>query len=94
MWRDSFSSKKEVSCFPSASPTYLIEVQEGISRRDRGVLKITPTSGQPPSALRMLERCADLEGVALDAARIERGQQLHDGQGTRGHRSRRGPFSA
>ncbi|WP_439400110.1 hypothetical protein ACRQ5Q_41620 (plasmid) [Bradyrhizobium sp. PMVTL-01] len=41
--------------------TYLIEVQEGISRRDRGVLKITTTSGQPPSALGMLERYADLD---------------------------------
>jgi hypothetical protein len=28
--------------------TYLIEVQEGISRRDTGVLKITTTSGEPP----------------------------------------------
>jgi hypothetical protein len=41
--------------------TYLLEVQEGISRRDRGVLKITTTSGQPPSALGMLERYADLD---------------------------------
>jgi hypothetical protein len=30
--------------------TYLIEVQESISRRDAGVLKIT-TAGQPPSGL-------------------------------------------
>ncbi|MGY3529300.1 hypothetical protein [Bradyrhizobium sp. USDA 4452] len=43
------------------SPSQLIEVQDGISRRDRGVLKITTTSGQPPSALGMLERYAELD---------------------------------
>lgn len=42
--------------------TYLIEVQEGISKRDAGVLKITTTSGEPPSALGLLERYADLDG--------------------------------
>jgi hypothetical protein len=41
--------------------TYLLEVQEGISRRDSGVLKITTTSGEPPSAVGMLERYAWLE---------------------------------
>jgi hypothetical protein len=42
--------------------TYLLEVQEGISRRDSGVLKITTTAGEPPSAVGILERYAGLEG--------------------------------
>jgi hypothetical protein len=41
--------------------TYLLEVQEGISRRDSGVLKITTTSGEPPSAIGILERYARLD---------------------------------
>ena len=40
--------------------TYLLEVQEGISRRDSGILKITTTSGEPPSAVGILERYAGL----------------------------------
>jgi hypothetical protein len=36
--------------------TYLLEAQEGIARRDSGVLKITTTSGEPPSAIGILER--------------------------------------
>ena len=40
--------------------TYLIEVQEGIARRDAGILKITTTSGGPPSAIAILERYAAL----------------------------------
>jgi hypothetical protein len=54
--------------------TYLIEVQEGISRRDAGVLKITTASGQPPSALGLLERYADLE------APEEMRRALYDGR--------------
>ncbi|MBV9459729.1 MAG: hypothetical protein JO141_19725 [Bradyrhizobium sp.] len=54
--------------------TYLIEVQEGIARRDAGVLKITTTSGQPPSALRLLERYADLD------APEEMRRALYDGR--------------
>jgi hypothetical protein len=48
--------------------------QEGISRRDRGVLKITTASGQPPSALQMLERYADLD------APEEMRRALYDGR--------------
>jgi hypothetical protein len=40
--------------------TYLLEVQEGISRRDSGILKLTTAAGEPPSALGLLERYADL----------------------------------
>jgi hypothetical protein len=41
--------------------TYLLEVQEGISHRDAGILKITTAAGEPPSALGLLERYADLD---------------------------------
>jgi hypothetical protein len=54
--------------------TYLIEVQEGISQRDAGVLKITTASGQPPSALGLLERYADLD------APEEMRRALYDGR--------------
>jgi hypothetical protein len=40
--------------------TYLLEVQANIAHRDIGVLKITTTTGQPPSALKLLERYAAL----------------------------------
>jgi hypothetical protein len=54
--------------------TYLIEVQEGIARRDAGVLKITTASGQPPSALGLLERYAELD------APEEMRRALYDGR--------------
>jgi hypothetical protein len=41
--------------------TYLLEVQEGISRRDAGILKLTTAAGEPPSALGLLERYANLD---------------------------------
>jgi hypothetical protein len=41
--------------------TYLLEVQEDISRRDSGILKLTTAAGEPPSALGLLERYADLD---------------------------------
>ncbi|MGY4435204.1 hypothetical protein ACVWWO_007681 [Bradyrhizobium sp. F1.13.1] len=41
--------------------TYLLEVQEGISRRDSGILKLTTAAGEPPSALGLLEHYADLD---------------------------------
>jgi hypothetical protein len=40
--------------------TYLLEVQSNMAQRDTGVLKITTTAGQPPSALVLLERYAQL----------------------------------
>ena len=54
--------------------TYLIEVEEGISRRDARVWKITTASGQPPSAPRLLERHADLD------APEEMRRALYDGR--------------
>jgi len=41
--------------------TYLLQVQEGISRRDAGILKLTTAAGQPPSAVGLLERYAGLD---------------------------------
>jgi hypothetical protein len=41
--------------------TYLLEVQQGMSRRDSGVLKLTTIAGEPPSALRLLQRFAELD---------------------------------
>jgi hypothetical protein len=38
--------------------TYMLEVQSSIARRDTGVLKLTTSSGEPPSALGLLERYA------------------------------------
>jgi hypothetical protein len=40
--------------------TYLLEVQSNIAHRDAGVLKMTTSSGEPPSALGLLERYASL----------------------------------
>lgn len=54
--------------------TYLLEVQSNIGRRDTGVLKITVTAGEPPSAAALLERYA-----ALDM-RDELVQLLRDGR--------------
>jgi len=35
--------------------TYLLEVQSGIGRRDTGIIKLSASAGDPPSAVRMLE---------------------------------------
>ena len=43
--------------------TYLLEVQGSIAARDTGILKLSTSSGQPPSALRLLERYAELDCV-------------------------------
>jgi len=40
--------------------TYLLQVQSGVSRRDAGILKLTTSSGEPPSAVGLLERYAEL----------------------------------
>ncbi|TIR26273.1 MAG: hypothetical protein E5X34_05320 [Mesorhizobium sp.] len=40
--------------------TYLLQVQTSIGRRDSGILKITTASGDPPSAVALLERYASL----------------------------------
>jgi hypothetical protein len=40
--------------------TYLLEVQGSIAQRDAGILKLTTTSGEPPSGIGLLERYAQL----------------------------------
>ena len=40
--------------------TYLLQVQNNIAQRDTGVMKLSTTSGQPPSAVGLLERYAAL----------------------------------
>jgi hypothetical protein len=54
--------------------TYLLEVQSNIAHRDAGVLKITTSSGEPPSALALLERYASL------GCRDELAEVLHGGR--------------
>ncbi|HEX6784117.1 MAG TPA: ion channel [Sphingomicrobium sp.] len=41
--------------------TYLLEVQNSITRRDIGIIKLNTSAGQPPSALTLLERYAALK---------------------------------
>lgn len=38
--------------------TYLLEVQNSITRRDIGIIKLNTSAGQPPSAIALLERYA------------------------------------
>jgi hypothetical protein len=40
--------------------TYLLQVQSAIAQRDAGILKFTTSSGEPPSAVGLLERYAEL----------------------------------
>src|SRR4051812_31892896 len=54
--------------------TYLLEVQGNIGARDRGVLKIIPPAGDPPSGLAVLERYAEL------GCRDELADLLRDGR--------------
>lgn len=43
--------------------TYLLEVQSSISKRDIGILKLNTTAGEPPSAVALLERLADVRAL-------------------------------
>ncbi len=38
--------------------TYLLEVQSSVSKRDIGIIKLSTSAGEPPSALTLLERFA------------------------------------
>jgi hypothetical protein len=44
--------------------TYLLEVQQSVSRRDIGIIKLNTSAGDPPCALTMLERFAALHNTA------------------------------
>lgn len=54
--------------------TYLLEVEANIAVRDEGVLKLTTSAGEPPSALALLERYAGL------GAHGEVQQELREGR--------------
>jgi hypothetical protein len=54
--------------------TYLLEVQEGISRRDSGILKLTTIAGDPPSAIGLFERYGELDSPE------ELSRTLHSGR--------------
>ncbi|MEJ5976654.1 hypothetical protein WG901_08410 [Novosphingobium sp. PS1R-30] len=44
--------------------TYLLVVQSSLAGRDTGILKLMTAAGNPPSALRLLERHAAIENVS------------------------------
>lgn len=54
--------------------TYLLEVQSSIARRDIGIIKLNTSSGDPPSALTLLERFAAIRNQAALAADLEEGR--------------------
>jgi hypothetical protein len=51
--------------------TYLLEVQNSISMRDTGIIKLNTSAGEPPSALTLLERFAAIgnQGELADTLR-------------------------
>ena len=54
--------------------TYLLEVQSSIARRDIGIIKLNTSSGDPPSALTLLERFAAIRNQAALATDLEEGR--------------------
>ncbi|HWW25409.1 MAG TPA: hypothetical protein VNZ85_05880 [Caulobacter sp.] len=54
--------------------TYLLEVQNSIAERDAGIFKLKTSAGEPPSAIGLLERYAELD------ARDDIPQILRDGR--------------
>jgi hypothetical protein len=54
--------------------TYLLEVQNSIARRDTGIIKLSTSAGDPPSALALLERFAAISG------RRELADVIHEGR--------------
>lgn len=51
--------------------TYLLEVQSSITRRDIGIIKLNTSSGDPPSALTLLERFAAIHNERALASILE-----------------------
>ena len=51
--------------------TYLLEVQNSISRRDIGIIKLNTSAGDPPSALTLLERFAAIHNEPALASDVE-----------------------
>jgi hypothetical protein len=54
--------------------TYLLEVQSSITRRDTGIIKLNTSSGDPPSALTLLERFAAIHNQGALASDLEEGR--------------------
>ena len=54
--------------------TYLLEVQDSISKRDIGIIKLNTSAGDPPSALTLLERFAAIRNQAALPADLEEGR--------------------
>jgi hypothetical protein len=54
--------------------TYILELRQGVAQRDAGILKLTTPAGQPPSALGLMERYAEL------GCRGELNDLLHGGR--------------
>jgi hypothetical protein len=54
--------------------TYLLQVQNNVSRRDTGIIKLTTAAGSPPSAMTLLQRFAAIhnEDELPDAIRTAR----------------------
>jgi Ion channel len=51
--------------------TYLLEVQNSVSRRDTGIIKLDTSAGEPPSALTLLERYSALRNTRALRAVLE-----------------------
>lgn len=54
--------------------TYLLEVQNSITRRDIGIIKLNTSAGQPPSALTLLERYAAIRHMSALPGVLEEGR--------------------
>jgi hypothetical protein len=54
--------------------TYLLEVQNSITRRDIGIIKLNTSAGQPPSAMTLLERYAAIRHQKALAEVLEEGR--------------------
>ena len=54
--------------------TYLLEVQNSISRRDTGIIKLNTSAGDPPSALTLLERFAAIRNQSALSQDLEEGR--------------------
>jgi hypothetical protein len=54
--------------------TYLLEVQNSITRRDIGIIKLNTSAGNPPSALTLLERYASIRNQRALPEVLEEGR--------------------
>lgn len=54
--------------------TYLLEVQNSITRRDIGIIKINTSAGHPPSAVTLLERYAAIRHQSALAEVLDEGR--------------------